>query len=393
MTPSQSTCRTVPARNDPVEYARGVLDEIRWRSEEICDRTGRDAVQVMEVCGTHTMSFAQSGLRAMLPRTVRLLSGPGCPVCVTTAADVDRAVWFARRPDVTLVTFGDMLKVPGSRGSLSDARAAGADVRLAYSPADTLDLARLRPDREFVFLGVGFETTAPLVAATVLAAEREGIRNFSVFPLFKLVPPALRAILSRRDHHIDGLILPGHVSAIIGLEPYRFVAGEFGVPGVIAGFEPFDLLEGLLMLIRMRYAGSAAIKIQYTRGVPAEGNPAALRLLREFFQPAGAVWRAVGPIPDSGLAFRPEFEAFDAVSRFPGMPTADAPEPRGCLCGAILMGRALPADCPLFGKSCTPVSAVGPCMVSSEGACAAAYKYGWTEPGIWKKKQPAGCGS
>ncbi|OGH56249.1 MAG: hydrogenase formation protein HypD [Candidatus Lindowbacteria bacterium RIFCSPLOWO2_12_FULL_62_27] len=370
-----------------IESVRATLDEIVRRSAEICRRTGRDAVQIMEVCGTHTMSFAASGLRGMLPDTVRLLSGPGCPVCVTTPGDVDRAVWFARQPGVTLVTFGDMMKVPGSAGSLSDARALGADVRMAYSPADALELARGDPQREFIFLGVGFETTAPLVAATVRAAAREGIRNFSVFPLFKLVPPALRAILARRDHHIDGFILPGHVSAIIGLDPYRFVADEFGVPGIIAGFEPFDLLEALPMLLRLCRQEKAAIDIQYTRGVPAGGNPAALRILKEFFLPAEAVWRAVGAIPDSGLAFRPEYDAFNAVRKFPGMPAHDPPEPKGCLCGAILMGRILPADCPLFGAACTPETAVGPCMVSSEGACAAAYKYGLTETSRWKKSR------
>lgn len=374
----------LPQKNT-LESARQILNAIRRLSEEICESTGRDAVQVMEVCGTHTMSFAQSGLRGLLPETVRLLSGPGCPVCVTTAGDVDRAIWFARQPNVILITFGDMLKVPGSAGSLSSARAAGAQVRMAYSPADALDLARAHPDRQIVFLGVGFETTAPLVAATVMAARLESVRNFSVFPLFKLVPPALRAILALGDHRIDGFVLPGHVSAIIGLEPYRFVADEFGVPGVIAGFEPFDLLEGLLLLLQLCRDRKRAIEIQYSRGVPAGGNPAALRLLKEFFRPADAVWRAVGTIPDSGLAFRADYDEFNAVKKFPGMPQADPAEPRGCLCGAILMGRALPADCKLFGRACAPESAVGPCMVSSEGACAAAYKYGLTETSRWKK--------
>lgn len=362
-----------------------ILYELAVVSKVICDRTGEDAVQIMEVCGTHTMSFAQSGLRGMLPPTVRLLSGPGCPVCVTTAGDVDRAIWLARQPDVTMVTFGDMLKVPGGSESLSDASADGADVRVAYSPADAVALARSLPDREIIFLGVGFETTAPLVAASVRQAMRENVRNFSVFPRFKLVPPALRAILSDKRHRIAGLILPGHVSAIIGLEPYRFVADEFGIPGVIAGFEPFDLLEGLQMLLRLCLARLAKIKIQYTRGVPAGGNPAALRLLDETFEEDDANWRAVGNIPRSGLAIRAPFSDYDASKKFSGIPKVDPPEPKGCLCGTILMGRALPGDCRHFGKRCTPVTAVGPCMVSSEGACAAAYKYGFAET-IRRKK-------
>lgn len=370
---------------DILSFTRDSMEEIRQLSGDICKWSGQDAVQIMEVCGTHTMSFAQSALRGMLPETVRLLSGPGCPVCVTTAGDVDRAVWLARQPNVTLVTFGDMLKVPGSAGSLSEASATGADVRVTYSPADALELAKSSPDREIVFLGVGFETTAPLVAATVMTARREEIHNFSVMPMFKLVPPALRAILSRKNHQINGLILPGHVSAIIGLAPYRFVADEFGVPGVIAGFEPYDLLEGLCMLLRLIHGLRAEIEIQYTRGVPSDGNPAALRLLAETFTPADAVWRAVGPIPNSGLAFRPHVDKFNAAKKFPGIPKGEVPEPKGCLCGQILMGLALPADCPLFGKRCTPETAVGPCMVSSEGACAAAYKYGLTETSHWRK--------
>lgn len=366
------------------------MEEICTLSEKICKWSGFDAVQIMEVCGTHTMSFAQSALRGMLPPTVRLLSGPGCPVCVTTAGDVDRAVWLARQTGVTLVTFGDMLKVPGSAGSLAEAMAAGGDVRVAYSPADALELAKLLPDREVVFLGVGFETTAPLVAATVHAARRDGARNFSVLPMFKLVPPALRAILSGRNHRISGLILPGHVSAIIGLAPYRFVADEFGVPGVIAGFEPYDLLEGLRMLLRLVNGMRADIEIQYTRGVPADGNPAARRMMDETFEPAEAAWRAVGVIPNSGLALRPEFDEWNADKKFPNIPKGEVPEPKGCLCGQILMGRVLPADCPLFGTACTPETAVGPCMVSSEGACAAAYKYGLTETSSWRKFKKGG---
>ncbi len=381
----KNSAGAVAALRRAPEFAREVLGDIRQLSERACRRTGRDTVQIMEVCGTHTMSFAQSGLRGLLPDTVRLLSGPGCPVCVTTAADVDRTVWLAHQPGVTLTTFGDMLKVPGSTGSLADASASGADVRVVYSPADALDLAAALPDREVVFLGVGFETTAPLVAATLLRACETGVRNFSVFPLFKLVPPALRAILAGRSHQNDGFVLPGHVSAIIGLAPYSFVADEFGVPGVIAGFEPFDLLEAVRLLLNLVTEEPARIAIQYTRGVPSGGNPAALRMLAESFDPCEAVWRAVGAIAESGLAFKKHLAEFDAARKFPGMPACDAPEPKGCLCGAILMGRALPADCRHFGTTCTPETAVGPCMVSSEGACAAAYKYGFTETSRWKK--------
>ena len=333
------------------------------------------AVNVMEVCGTHTMAIAASGLRRLLPPGLRMLSGPGCPVCVTAPGDVDRIVHAARLPGVILASFGDMLKVKGSSGSLDDARAEGADVRVVYSPLDALALAQREPGRHVVFAGVGFETTIPTVGAAVLRAEAAGIENFSVLALFKTVPAALRAVLSDPGHCIHGFLLPGHVSAIIGLEPYAFAAQEYGVPCVVAGFEPLDILRGLNLLLEQSARKSAEVANEYDRSVKPQGNPRAREVIRQVFEPCDAVWRAVGNIPASGLGLRPAYARFDALRRF-DIPYVPAPEPEGCLCGQVLMGKARPSDCGLFGKACTPADAVGPCMVSSEGACAAWYKYG-----------------
>jgi hydrogenase expression/formation protein HypD len=333
----------------------------------------------MEVCGTHTMAIARHGLRKLLPPGVRLLSGPGCPICVTESSGIDRAILTSRDPRVITATFGDMLHVPGSSSSLEIERSRGTDVRVVYSPMDALSIAADNPTREVVFVGVGFETTTPTIAATVIAAQKRRIGNFSVIPLFKTVPNALRFILEQGRSvgapPIDGFLLPGHVSAIIGTRPYEFIAREFGVPGVVAGFEPGDILKSVALLQKMAVSGRPAIEIQYTRAVAPDGNPTALSLLSNVFRVADAGWRAIGPIPASGLAFNTEYAAFDATRRFPLTPPK-ACEPRGCQCGAILLGAKRPVQCRLFGKACTPAHPVGPCMVSSEGACAAEYKYG-----------------
>ncbi|MBI4865243.1 MAG: hydrogenase formation protein HypD [Candidatus Riflebacteria bacterium] len=331
-------------------------------------------VNLMEVCGTHTMAIAASGLRTLLPPRLTMLSGPGCPVCVTSAGDIDRALALARLPGVVIATFGDMLKVPGSGGSLLSMRPSGARVKVVYSPLEAVQHAREHPDQTVVFLGVGFETTAPVVAAAARRALEERLSNFLVLPLFKLVPPALEAILSLPQHRIDGLILPGHVSAVIGTEPYRFVVDRYEVPSVVTGFEPADILQGILMVLTQRVEGRADVEIQYRRSVPARGNPRAVALLAEMFEPTAARWRAMGTIPASGLSFSDRYRSLDVQTRF-DLPYVETPEPPGCCCGTILMGLTRPIDCPLFGGRCTPGDPVGPCMVSSEGACAAAYTY------------------
>lgn len=331
---------------------------------------------IMEVCGTHTMAIARFGIRSLLPPQVRLISGPGCPVCVTPQADIDRMIGIARQPGVAFCTFGDMVRVPGSRGSLAQARAEGADVRVVYSCLDAVDLAAGMPHKKTVFAGVGFETTSPTAAAAVLEAERRGLDNFLVYPSFKLVPPALELVLSSPALRIDGFLLPGHVSAVIGSRPYEFIVAKHGRPGVIAGFEPLDILGAVALLLEMISGRKpSAIRNEYARGVPEGGNPEATRVLGKVFQPADSEWRAIGRVPASGLAFRSEYQRFDASSVFDA---GDIPafEPQGCRCGEVMMGAAQPDECGHFGRACKPESPVGPCMVSSEGACAAWHRYG-----------------
>jgi hydrogenase expression/formation protein HypD len=332
-------------------------------------------VRLMEVCGTHTVAIFKAGIRQLLPEAVELVSGPGCPVCVTPNGYLDTAVAYSRRDDVIIATFGDMLRVPGSSSSLAAEQARGADIRIVYSPLDSLAIAAAEPAKKVVFLAVGFETTAPTAAATVLAAEQAGVSNFYVLSAHKLVPPALRALLTAGGARVDGLILPGHVSAIIGEAPYRFLAEEYAVPGVIAGFEPLDVLQAVYLLVKQIAAGEAALDNQYRRVVPPAGNPAARAVLDKVYGEADAAWRGLGVIPASGLAVREAYRRFDAVAALPvaAEETRDHP---GCRCGGVLRGEVRPAECPLFGKACTPERPVGSCMVSVEGTCAAWYKYG-----------------
>jgi len=341
----------------------------------IREEAGGWPVRLMEVCGTHTVAIFRSGLRQLLAGAVELLSGPGCPVCVTAQRDIDYAIGLTAQAEVTLATFGDMVKVPGTRSSLQRARAEGADVRVVYSASDAVRLAAERPNRRVVFLGVGFETTAPTVAASLGEARRRGLDNFLVHSVHKVVPPALRALLSAGEVRVDGLILPGHVSTIIGTAPYRFLADECRLPGVITGFEPLDVLQGIYALVSMVRQHRPAIAIQYRRAVRPEGNPAALRAMAEVFAPADAEWRGLGLIPGSGLRLREEYAAFDAARVFP-VDVSFSREPAGCACGRVLCGTARPPDCRLFALACTPDHPVGPCMVSSEGTCAAYYAYG-----------------
>ncbi len=339
---------------------------------------GGRKLRLMEVCGTHTVAIFRSGLRQLLGGAVELISGPGCPVCVTAQRDVDFAVGLAAQPGVTVATFGDMIKVPGTNGSLQEARARGADVRIVYSALDAVRLAAAQPDRRVVFLGVGFETTAPTIAASLLEARRRGLRNYLIYSAHKLVPPALRALLAAGEVQLDGLILPGHVSTVIGTEPYRFLAAEYGLPAVITGFEPLDVLQGVHTLVEMAVAGRPVVANQYTRAVRPEGNPVALRTMHEVFEPGDAEWRGMGRIPASGLYLRADFADCDAARSF-AVDVTSSREPAGCACGRVLRGVAKPPQCGLFARVCTPARPIGPCMVSSEGTCAAYYAYGREE--------------
>ena len=332
-------------------------------------------VRLMEVCGTHTMAIAQAGIRAVLPEGVTLLSGPGCPVCVTPPEVIDAVLELAMDPGVIIASYGDMLRVPGSRpgDSLQRRRALGAHVELVYSPVDAVELAEREADKQVVFLGVGFETTAPGTAAALLTARDRGIRNFSVWSMLKRVEPALRALMAMDGFAVQGFLCPGHVATILGEEGFRFLPEDCGMPAVIGGFEPEDILLALLLLLRQIAQGEPRLENAYPRAVSRTGNRLALNILETCFVPRTDLWRGLGSIPDSGLALRPELETFDAEKRFT-VPLPQA-KPSACRCGEVITGRLRPEQCPLFGERCTPENPVGPCMVSSEGACAAAYKY------------------
>jgi len=336
--------------------------------------TSRKPVRLMEVCGTHTMAIFRHGIRALLPAAISLLSGPGCPVCVTAQGDIDAFVDLSRRKDVTLTTFGDLMRVPGSGSSLQRERAEGADVRVVYSAMDAVQLARQTPDRQVVFLGVGFETTAPTIAASILAAQQMALDNFTVYCAHKTVPVALGALMNNPQVKIDGFLLPGHVSVIIGLNAYRPFFEQHRTPSVVAGFEPVDILRGILELVTMIEKSAPELGNAYPRAVTDQGNTQARQVMARVFEPCDASWRGLGVIPGSGLTLRPELAAFDAVQRF-GLVVSDTPEPKGCACGDILSGTKIPPECALFRKLCTPMNPVGPCMVSSEGTCAAYYRY------------------
>ena len=345
--------------------------------EDIRRRTAnRPPVRIMEICGTHTMAIAKAGLRTLLAPGVDLISGPGCPVCVTPAGEIDAALSLSERPVVMIATYGDLLRVPGSvRGdTLLARRAAGADVRTVYSAADAVDLARSNPDREVVFLGVGFETTTPGTAACLLDAAGSNLDNFSVFCLLKRTEPALRALLDAPDCGVDALLCPGHVAAITGAEAFGFLPREYGLPAVVSGFDAGDVLYSIWRLVCMVCDGVPALENEYSRLVTAGGNAAARAVAEQVFQPANSLWRGLGEIPDSGLTLRPEYARFDAAARY-GLARTRGAEPPGCRCGSVIRGVLHPEQCPLFGKVCRPEDPVGPCMVSSEGACAAAWKY------------------
>lgn len=329
---------------------------------------------LMEVCGTHTMAIHRAGLPSLMPSNLRLLSGPGCPVCVTPVSYIDTAIATAREYDVILTTFGDMMRVPGNSGTLAGLRREGYPVEIVYSPLGAVKLAQEKPDKNIVFLAVGFETTAPTVAASVIFARENSVGNFSILAAHKLVVPALELLISDTITAIDGFLLPGHVSIVLGSEPYRFIAEKFLRACVITGFETADIIQGILMLTEQIEKKKYDVEIQYQRAVKPDGNARARACINEVFIPEDAEWRGFGTIPLSGLALREEFYNFDAKKKFT-VEIQDSSEPDGCLCGEILQGHIDPPDCPLFAKICIPENPVGPCMVSSEGTCAAFYKY------------------
>ena len=354
-------------------------DEFRSRAitapliEEIARSLIRP-VRIMEVCGTHTMSIFRHGIRSLLPEGITLLSGPGCPVCVTPASHIDAFLAAADRPQVTIATFGDLIRVPGAERSLAGARASGARVEIVYSPMDALTLAQQEPERTVLFPAIGFETTAPTIAATILAAERLGLANFLIIAAGKTMPQALEALMADPELQVDGLLCPGHVSAIIGSEAYRPLADRYHLACAVAGFEPADILSGLLSLIRQTNEGRPKVDNCYTRAVTDAGNIRAQHLISEVFAPADSEWRGLGTIPGSGLVLREQYRRFDGMEQL-AIPVQSAREPKGCRCGEILKGRLLPPDCPLYGTACTPLQPVGPCMVSNEGTCAAYFRY------------------
>ena len=331
-------------------------------------------IRLMEVCGTHTVSIFRSGIRSILPDTISLLSGPGCPVCVTAQREIDAFIELSKIDDVIITTFGDLMRVPGTTSSLQKKRADGHDIRIVYSTFDALEIARKNPDKNVVFLGVGFETTAPTIAASVFSARQMNIHNFYVYSAHKLVPPALDALMSMDDTRIDGFILPGHVSIVIGTNAYQPFFSKYKIPCVVAGFEPTDLLQAISMLVNQIEANTPKLENGYPRAVTFDGNRKAQKMMCEIFKTVDAPWRGIGTILKSGLNIRNEFASYDAREMFE-FEVPDSKDPKGCACGEILTGVKIPPQCSLYKSVCTPIDPVGPCMVSSEGTCAAYYRY------------------
>lgn len=331
-------------------------------------------IAIMEVCGTHTHEYFRTGVKDIFPKGLLLIDGPGCPVCVTENEYLDTAIAIAWQRSCIIATFGDMIKVPSSYSSLAKEKSKGLLVEVVYSPMDAVELADRYPDKKVVFLSIGFETTAPTEAACILEARRKNLKNFYLLPGNKLTPPAVKALLDSGDVNINGFILPGHVSAIIGKNAWDFIATQYNKPGVVTGFEAEDLIRGTIILLELIIHKKAEIINEYTRVVKDSGNPHAIEIMNKVFTPTDAIWRGIGVIPSSGLALNDEFADFDASKQL----KADVPPPKehtGCRCGDLLRGVIIPTDCPLFAKACTPENAVGPCMVSSEGPCSAYYKY------------------
>jgi len=353
-----------------------LIDKVARKIHRSADHSR--AYNFMDVCGTHTMNIFRFGLRAVLPENINLISGPGCPVCVTANDFLDKAIAISRMPGVMIATFGDMFRVPGSYSSLEKEKARGAAIKTVYSTIDALDMARRYPSKEIVFLGVGFETTVPTVGASILKARKKGIKNYSVLCAHKTMPGALIAIVNDREVAVDGFLLPGHVSAIIGKAPYEFLSKTYKKMCVIAGFEPLDILESILMLISQKRPD---VEIEYSRVISARGNAAARSVINKVFAPCDAEWRGIGMIKNSGLKIRNDFREFDAERKFRPK-IGRVREDKNCLCGDVLKGVKKPTECKLFGRACTPEHAVGSCMVSSEGTCAAYYRYRAKDAGL-----------
>jgi len=351
---------------DP-ELAKKLIERIHRRSTR--------PVRLMEFCGGHTVSIFKHGIRQLLPRSIEMLSGPGCPVCVTSNVDLDKAIALAHLPDVIIASFGDMVRVPGSHSSLQLAKAEGCDIRVVYSVNDALHIASDNQDKSVIFIGIGFETTAPTIAAAILQAEQEEIDNFYLLSLHKLCPPIMKALLDLGEVRLDGIICPGHVSSIIGSYPYSFIPNDYDIACVVSGFEPLDILLCVNMLVEQIETGQPSVEIAYRRGVKPEGNQHALKLMDTVFEVDEATWRGIGVVPSSGLRLKERYRRFNAELNFDIKPGTGG-ETRGCLCGSILRGVDTPLDCKLFRKTCTPEHPIGPCMVSSEGSCATYYHYG-----------------
>ena len=347
---------------------------IHTKIKDLTDSIGKP-VKLMEVCGTHTVAIFKHGIRDIIPKEISLLSGPGCPVCVTAIKDVDVAIAISKINGNILSTFGDMMRVPGSKQSFFHAQAEGANIMIVYSPMDALKFAQENRDRKVIFFATGFETTSPSIAGTLYEAEKAGAHNFYIYSTHKLVPPALKALLDSGEVRIDGLILPGHVCTITGCRPYDFLASDYRVPSVITGFGAEDILLGIMMLLEQIASNRPAVEIQYKRAVREEGNPKAVSLINEYFESCDANWRGLGTIPQSGLKLKNKYSRWDATKQF-DIDVPESQEPKACQCGFVLRGIKIPTDCPLFGKTCTPERPIGACMVSSEGSCAAYFKYG-----------------
>ncbi|HEV7857664.1 MAG TPA: hydrogenase formation protein HypD [Pyrinomonadaceae bacterium] len=355
------------------EYRQG---DIAQRLAEQIKHMTSAPLKIMEVCGGHTHAIFKYGIEDLLPENITMIHGPGCPVCVIPLGRVDDAISIAQRPEVIFTTFGDAMRVPGSKTSLLDAKAAGADVRMVYSPLDALKIAKKNPERQVVFLALGFETTAPSTAMTILQAAKDGVENFSAFCNHITIVPALKALLDSPDLQLDGFLGPGHVSTVIGTRPYEFVPREYGKPVAVAGFEPLDVLQSVYMIVKQLVEGRAEVENQYARCINRDGNRKALEVLFEVFEPRDYFeWRGLGSIAHSGMKLQRKYAAFDAELKFsvPGLRIAD---PKACQCGEILKGVKRPWECKVFGTACTPETPIGSCMVSSEGACAAYYNFG-----------------
>lgn len=348
------------------DIARSIVDRIK--------KVSKTKVRLMEVCGTHTMSIFRSGIRTLLPDTISLLSGPGCPVCVTAQKEIDAFIGLARADDVIVTTFGDLIKVPGTDSSLQKERANNRDIRVVYSTFDAIKIARKNSDKKVVFLGVGFETTAPTIAATIISAKEAKLDNFFVFSAHKTVPPALDALMQTKDVKIDGFILPGHVSVIIGTKAFLPLFEKYKIPCVVAGFEPSDILQPISILVEQIESDAPELINGYPRVVTFDGNEKAQKIMEDVFETVDVEWRGIGVIPKSGLRIRKRFSTFDAEKMIE-FSVPESKEFKGCACGEILTGLKIPPECPLYKKVCTPMDPLGPCMVSSEGTCAAYYKY------------------